>query len=124
MPTIEVPDEIVDEKSGVHFMPVKTTPKLPEQAPGERMWKWVALVLSTLLAAAGLFGGLGRAFYVTRAEYTDRVQEEAVAREGMRSTLERLDKTLHAQASAFHTLAGEVQGVKIDLAVVTAKKDR
>jgi hypothetical protein len=124
MATIDIPDEVVDEKSGVHYMPVKTTPKQPEQAPGERMWKWVALVLSTLLAAAGLFGGLGRAFYVTRAEYTDRVQEEAVAREGMRSTLERLDKTLNAQAAAFHQLTGEVQGVKVDMAVLTAKKDR
>jgi hypothetical protein len=120
MPSHEIPDEIVDEKSGVHYMPVKTTPK-PELAPvSERAWKWVALVLTTLLAAAGLFGGLGRAFYVTRTEYT----EEAIAREGMRSTLERLDKTLNAQAAAFHQLTGEVQGVKIDLAVLAAKKDR
>jgi uncharacterized protein HemX len=122
MATTEIPDEIVDEKSGVHFVPVKT-PK-PATAGGERIWKWVALILSVLLAAGGLVGGLGQAFYVTRSEYTSAQKDEAVSREGMRSTLERLDKTLNNQAAAFHSLAGEMQGVKLDLAVLAAKKDR
>lgn len=118
MQGIEIPDEIVDERSGVHFVPV---PK-PSSGGGERIWKWIALVLTTLLAAGGLAGGFGHAFYVTRAEYTVQAQSDAVARENMRGTLERLDKTLGSQADAFRSLAGEVQGVKLDLAVM--KKSR
>lgn len=80
------------------------------------MWVWARLVLVTLVAAVALGGGLGRAFYITRSEYADRTQTEAVARENMRGTLERLDKTLGAQAAAFDRLTDEVQTIKLDLA--------
>jgi hypothetical protein len=90
----------------------------PVPAGTERYWKWAALVLSVVLSAGALASGFGRAFYVTRTEYTARTQDEAVAREGMRGTLERLDKTLILQADAFKSLTGEVQGLKIATAVM------
>lgn len=125
MKDIEVPDEVVEERSGVRFVPVSRSgvgggggnPR-----GGERFWKWAALVLSTLLTAGALAGGFGRAFFVTRSEYTERAQNDAVARENMRGTLERLDKTLAAQASAFNAMAAEVQGMKINLAVLKKRR--
>jgi hypothetical protein len=120
MRDVEVPEsvsEVVDEKSGVHYI-------VPQRkmSNGERSWKWVALVLTTLLAGGGILGVFGRAFYVSRSEYTTQAQSDAVSREGMRGTLERLDKTMISQAEAFRALTSEVSGVKLDLAVL--KKNR
>jgi len=85
---------------------------------GQRYWKWAALVLSVVLSAGALARGFGAAFYVSRPEYTQQTQNDAVARENMRGTLERLDKTLNLQAEAFKSLAGEVATMKVDLAVI------
>jgi hypothetical protein len=114
----QVMEVVTDEPSRVHRI------KLPKPASpiSERFWKGALLVLSTLGAAVVLAGGLGRLLYVTRAEYTETTRSDAVARENMRGTLERLDRTLNAQAAAFDRLTGEVQTVKVDLAVVSEKK--
>lgn len=113
----------VTETSRTYTLPPGDMKAMPvpavEKAGGsERVWKWAALVLSVIVAAGGLLGTFGRAFYVPRFEYTRQTQDEAVARENMRGTLERLDKTLILQAKAFEGLIGEVQSMKIDLAVV------
>jgi hypothetical protein len=113
-----VVEVLTDEPSKIHRITIPTSPP----AAGERLWKWGLLVLSTLGTAVVLAGGLGRLLYVTRSEYTDNARSDAVARESMRGTLERLDKTLTAQAAAFDRLAGEMQNVKVDLAVVAEKK--
>lgn len=114
----EATEVVADETTRVHHITVPT----PPPAVGEHLWKWALLVVSTLGATAVLTGSLGRLLYVTRAEYAEDAKVEAVTRENMRGTLERLDKTLTAQAAAFDRLAGEMQTVKVDLAV--AKKNR
>lgn len=113
----EVIEVITDEPSRVHRIPLPAP-----QPPGERLWRWAALVLSTIGAAVALAGGLGHLLYVTRSEYTEDTKLEAVTRENMRGTLERLDRTLHTQASAFDRLSSEVQTMKIDLAVAAKKR--
>jgi hypothetical protein len=111
----------VTETSRTYTLPPETVKPVPSSTGpgvGERMWKWAALVLGVLVTAGGLLGTFGHAFYVPRFEYTRQTQDEAVSRENMRGTLERLDKTLILQAKAFEALTNEVQGMKIDLAVV------
>jgi hypothetical protein len=113
----QVVEVVTDEPSRVHRI------KMPKPTPvSERFWKAALLVLSTLGAAVVLAGGLGRLLYVTRAEYTENTRSDAVARENMRGTLERLDRTLNAQAAAFDRLAEEMQRVKIDVAVVSKNR--
>lgn len=108
---------VTDEPSRVHKI------KIPvPRSQGGDLWRWAALVLSVVGAAVALAGGLGRLLYVTRAEYADEVKSEAVTRENMRGTLERLDRTLAAQAAAFDRMSGEVQTIKVDMATVHAKK--
>ena len=109
-----VAEVITDEPSRVHLISAPAT--------GERMWRWVLLVASTLVAAVALGGGLGRLLYVTRAEYNESTRVDAVGRENMRGTLERLDQTLKTQAAAFDRLSSEMQTVKLDLALVTKKR--
>jgi hypothetical protein len=111
----DVIEVITDEPSRVHRIPMP-----PSQ--GDHLWRWAALVLSTIAAAVALAGGLGRLLYVTRSEYTEDAKLEAVTRENMRGTLERLDRTLNTQAAAFDRMSSEVQTVKVDLAVVAKKR--
>ena len=113
-----VVEVVTDEPSRVHRIKM---PKAPSPV-SERFWKAALLVLSTLGAAVVLAGGLGRLLYVTRAEYTETTRNDAVARENMRGTLERLDRTLNTQAAAFDRLAEEMQRVKVDVAVVTKNR--
>lgn len=124
MPTSDhdavVDTELFDEPSRVRRA---TSVPPPEPPLGmQQLWKWALLALSTLGAAAVLAGGLGRLLYVTRSEYTEDARVEAVARESMRGTLERLDRTLTTQAAAFERLTGEMQTVKVDLAVVAKSR--
>jgi hypothetical protein len=114
------PDIEVQEISRTYRLP--TGERVPTEKGAERYWKWTALVLTVLLGASALVGNFGSAFYVTRGEYTQQTKDDAVAREGMRGTLERLDKTLNVQAEAFRALAGDVQDVRTSLAVL--KKNR
>jgi hypothetical protein len=115
-----VPEGIeVTETSRVFKLPVA-----PEPRDSQRYWKWGALILSVILGAGALAGAFGQAFYVTRPEYTQQSQNDAVARENMRGTLERLDKTLNVQAEAFRDLANEVQSMKVDVAVLHNQKNR
>lgn len=109
----EVVEIVTDEPSRVHKISVPGN-------GGDKIWRWAALISVTIATALALAGGLGRLLYVTRSEYTDEARLEAVSRESMRGTLERLDRTLSAQAAAFERLSNDVQAVKVDLAV--AKK--
>jgi hypothetical protein len=118
MSTVEVEGIEVTETSRAYTLPPTALPPPTSPSSGERIWKWAALVLTVLVAAGALTGGFGNAFYVSRPEYTIQTQTDAVARENMRGTLERLDKTLTLQADAFKALAVEVQSVKVDLAVL------
>lgn len=88
----------------------------------QRFWKWGALVLSVVLGAGALASTFGQAFYVTRPEYTQQAQNDAVARENMRGTLERLDKTLGSQADAFRYMAEELQNLKTGVAILKEKR--
>lgn len=106
-----VADESVREPSQVVV--------LPSSNNGQGgWWKWLSLVLGVLLTGGVLVGSLGRAFYVTRTEYTEQSQKDAVGQEATRQTLERLDRTLQIQASAFQALSSSVQAMQVDLAVI------
>lgn len=113
----EVIEVVADEPSRMHHMA-----PTPPPGVGEHLWKWALLAVTTITAAVVLADGLGRLRYVTRSEYAEDAKVEAVTRENMRGTLERLDKTIAAQAAAFERLTGEMQTVKVDLAIT--KKNR
>ena len=92
---------------------------VPVPQNGDRAWKRALVIVSVALGMVALMGGLARAFYVTRTEYTTDRITQAVVRENTRLTLERLDRTLTAQTAAFEKLSDQVQDVKSDL----GKKD-
>lgn len=119
-----IPEGIeIQETSRTYTLPSGAHLAQPSEPRGTtRYWKWAALVLTVLLGAYSLVGNFGAAFFVTRQEYTQQTKEDAVAREGMRSALERLDKTLNMQADAFRALSVDLQDVKMSIAVL--KKNR
>lgn len=82
------------------------------------MWDWAAVIVTVLVGTGTFLGLCGPAFWVGRPEYTSHSQADAVFRENMRGTLNRLDNTLNSQIEGFRVMTGEIQTMKIDLAVM------
>lgn len=92
--------EIVDEVSAALALP----PRRERRDGRSRIWSYVAAVLTGVLAAAAIAGGLGRAFFVDRTEYTTTNTANAVEHEGMRRTLDRVARALDEQTAAIKDL--------------------
>lgn len=98
-----------------------SAPGAPAQQPqrnGDRLWKATAMVFGVIISFGIIVGVMGSAFFVSRAEYTQKAQEDAVVRETITRTMERLDRTLAKQEEAFGKLAETVNTIKVDLAVI------
>ena len=76
----------------------------------------ISIIVGTILAAGGIIGVVGRAFYVTREEYTDKNLLNAEEKVAVRQTLDRLGHTMERQEAAFDKLSDAVQSVKLDMA--------
>lgn len=87
-----------------------------QRRSSEKFWKWTASVLAIIIGVGSIIGVMGQAFYVTRGEFTEKAQKDAVNEASFRQTLERLDKTLNRQEEAFTKLTDTVNGVKMDMA--------
>ena len=59
---------------------------------------------------------MGKAFYVTRTEYTEKAQKDAVDQVYLQQTLEQVKKSLNDQQLAFKVLSDTVFELKIDIA--------
>lgn len=92
--------EIVDEVSAALALP----PRRERPDSRSRLWQYVAAVLTGVLAMAALAGGLGRAFFVDRVEYTTTTTANAVEHEGMRKTMDRVARALDEQTTAIRDL--------------------
>ena len=76
----------------------------------------LSAILGVIIAAGTILGVVGRAFYVSREEYTEKTLKDAEEKTIMRQTMDRVDRTLTRQEAAFERLAETVQGIKVDMA--------
>lgn len=76
----------------------------------------VSVLLGILVAAGSIIGGLGRAFYVSRDEYTSQTLQYTQDKTVIQQTLERVDKTLTRQEGAVQRIFESVQDLKLDIA--------
>jgi len=80
-----------------------------------RVWEMIALVLG-VVASTGIIGGvLGKAFYVSRDEYTQKLISDSVARTEVAESLSRIQTTLQKQESAFERLTEKVELLKTEV---------
>lgn len=101
---------------GVTPMPYLVEP--PQQARPRSLLIVLSTVLGVVIGLAIVVGGLGRAFYVERTEYTNKLLLDAQDKIGVQKTLERLDVALNRLDSTSQKLADSVQ----ELRTATAKR--
>lgn len=86
--------------------------------------KTLALFLAVIATASGLIMGLGRAFFVTRDEYTIKdlahERDAAVASE----TLKRLETQFNKQQDSLDRLVEKVGEIQTDVAILAKKSPR
>ena len=116
-PTIEDPMEDTDESAprasssssrkmeSVKNRPISSAYLVP-----------ISVGLGVLIAAATIVSGLGKAFYVSRDEYTTQTLQYTQDKTVIQQTLERVDKTLTRQEGAVQKVFEIVQDLKLDLA--------
>ena len=87
-------------------------------------WKTIGIALGVLVGAGTVAGAIGRAFYVTRDEYTENLRKDAIDKTSISKTLENLNHTMSDQKSAFHELSQAANQIQIDIAAIQARTSR
>jgi hypothetical protein len=75
-------------------------------------WKTVSFILGLILAGGTLFSVLGKAFYVTRNEYTDKVLADGIEKTEVKKTLEAVTKSMQGMETALRDLSVTVDSLK------------
>jgi len=114
-PALGTPLEMAEVESERH---------LPGGKGSMKFWKAAGVVLAVLIGAGTVAAVFGKAFYVTRDEYTAKATADAVTNTGVTEALKRLESTLTTQQAAFERLSSQVIEVKTDIAVMRARRGR
>lgn len=85
-------------------------------ANGNNPWKLIAFFLGMVISGGTVISVVGKAFYVTRAEYTEKVQKDAVEQTTLKQTLENVSASLNQQKAEFKVLTDVVYNLKFELA--------
>jgi hypothetical protein len=83
--------------------------------PPERIWKTVAFFLGLILSGGAILGTVGKAFYVTREEYTTKVRDDDVLKMNLQMTLEGLKQSMANQEKTINTISDTVYNIKLDM---------
>ena len=92
------------------------TVALRQQGASASLWRTVSLVLGLIIAGGTVLGVAGKAFFVTRTEYTDKVTSDSVDKANLHYDVESIKTTLSTQETAFRSLAQKVDDLNIALA--------
>lgn len=89
-----------------------------------QVWKTIGIIVAALIGAGTVAGSIGRAFYVTRDEYTEASRRDAVEKANIGKTLESLNQTMSQQRAALDDLSEAANDIKTDVAVIKARTSR
>jgi Na+-transporting NADH:ubiquinone oxidoreductase subunit NqrC len=82
----------------------------------DNTWKLISAILGMILVGGTIISTMGKAFYVTRTEYTEKAQKDATDQVYLQETLRQVRQSLSDQQAAFSTMSATVQELKLDLA--------
>lgn len=91
------------------------------ETPSERrkitsIFTITSMVLGVLVSFGAVVGVLGRAFYVTRGEFSEKVLSDTKQTTRMGETLDRLDRFMAKQEASLEKLSDAVQNIKVEIA--------
>ena len=84
------------------------TQVLRQQGASANLWRTVSFVLGLIIAGGTVLSVMGKAFYVTRGEYTEKAKTDAVELASLHAAVDSIKSTLHDQEVAFKTLTETV----------------
>jgi hypothetical protein len=76
----------------------------------------VSIVLAIAIATGAVISGLGRAFFVTKDEYTTYTLKDVKEKTELSSALDRIGQALSRQEAAFNKMSDSVQTIQIEMA--------
>lgn len=83
-------------------------------AGDNNVWRTISFILGLIISGGVVFSILGKAFYVTRTEYTDKVLTDSVERANVQKTLESVNKSLTSMESAIKDLSSYAADLRGD----------
>ena len=95
--------------------PIRETPSKSNATSTANAWRTVSLILGLLLAGGTVVSVAGKAFYVTRSEYTEHSQNNAVEYSQIHSSVDSIKTSLKEQETAFRTLTETVNNLRIEM---------
>lgn len=107
---------IPQNPEGVMLTPAPVLMGEPPRPPSE--WSrsastGIAMVLGIVLSTAAVVGGLGRAFYVERPEYTQKVLQDTRREGEVQKTLEQMSATLARQEAALAKMSETLLALQV-----------
>jgi len=88
----------------------------------KKAWEVIGIVLGILVTAGTVAGVVGRAFYVSRDEYTKKILEDTAMKEQTKATMEELRRTMDQQRASFDKLSGTVDMIRVDISSFRRKR--
>lgn len=82
----------------------------------ESMWKTIAIVLGMILTGGTILSVVGKAFYVTRNEYTDRVLQESVKEDRLANSLDTLRVSISNLEAILKQDVDAITTIKLEMA--------
>ena len=81
-----------------------------------RLWQFISLILGLVIAGGTILSVVGKAFYVTRSEYTDRVLVESLKQDRLSQSLDTLRASIASLEITVKQDAEAIGALKVELA--------
>jgi hypothetical protein len=76
----------------------------------------MSLILGVLISVGFVVGVLGKAFYVTRSEFNDKIVNDAKQDTEVKQTLDSVNHFLSRQEGVIDRMADSIQKIQVDMA--------
>jgi hypothetical protein len=87
-----------------------------KQSASERVWKMIAIILGLILTGGTILSVAGKAFYVTRTEYTDRVLQDSIKEDRLSNSLDALRVTIFNLEGAVKQDVEAITTIRVEMA--------
>jgi hypothetical protein len=82
----------------------------------EKMWKTISIVLGLIITGGTILSVIGKAFYVTRTEYTERVLQESVKEDRLANSLDTLRVSISNLDAVLKQDIESINNIKLEMA--------
>jgi hypothetical protein len=87
-----------------------------KQNSTESLWKTISVVLGLIITGGTILSVVGKAFYVTRGEYTDRVLQESLKEDRLATSLDTLRVSLTNLESILKQDVEAITTIRLEMA--------